>query len=203
MRPDWSTSGIGFFLGQKHCACKKIEIGCCKDGWRITLAGSRFLRPSETRFAPVEGEALALVWALEQTKFFTLGCDHLLVGTDHKPLTKLFGDRTLDEISNTRLFRLKQRALPWKFEVQYVPGKLNSFADATSRYPAVETPDDEENTTLTEALSGIRILENDDDYEDNTEMASAQVDLHKAQTVSWERVRSATVVDKQLNRLFF
>ena len=121
LRSDWSTTGIGFYLGQKYCNCLPVKIGCCETGWRITLAGSRFLRLLETRFAPIEGESLGLVWSLEQTKYFTLGCKTLLVGVDHKPLTKVFGDRTLDEISNPRLFRLKQRALPWKFEVQYVP----------------------------------------------------------------------------------
>ena len=133
LRTDWSTTGLGFFLGQKHCDCDVVKIGCCDNGWRITLAGSRFLRPSETRFAPVEGESLGVVWALEQTKYFTLGCKTLLVATDHKPLIKLFGDRTLDEISNTRLFRLKQRALPWSFEIHHVPSKQNPFADAASR----------------------------------------------------------------------
>ena len=82
---------------------------CCQTGWKITLAGSRFLQDAETRYAPIEGEALAVAWGLEQTKYFTLGCDDLLVVTDHKPLTKILGDRMLDEIHNTRLFRLKQR----------------------------------------------------------------------------------------------
>ena len=84
---------------------------------RLTLAGSRFLVAAEQRYAAVEGEALAIAWGLENTRYFTQGCNDLVVVTDHKPLTKLFGDRTLDEISNTRLFRLKQRTLPWKFEV--------------------------------------------------------------------------------------
>ena len=148
------------------------------------MAGSRFLRPSETRFAPIEGEALGITWALEQTKYFTMGCDTLLVATDHKPLVKLFGDRTLDEISNTRLFRLKQRSLPWKFTVQYVPGKLNPFADATSRYPATEGLEEEE-VSRTDVLSGLRIVEDmDDNIEETIETASIRIDLEKAQTVS-------------------
>jgi hypothetical protein len=72
---------------------------------------------------------------LEQTKYFTQGCSKLLVVTDHKPLTKIFGDRTLDEITNTRLFRLKQRTLPWQFDIKYLPGTTNLAADATSRHP--------------------------------------------------------------------
>ena len=53
-----------------------------------------------------------MAWDLEQTRYFTQGCDDLLVVTDHKPLVKVLGDRILDEISNTRLFRLKLRILP-------------------------------------------------------------------------------------------
>ena len=103
LHPDWSKTGIGFFL---FCTCNKITPKCCNNGWRITLAGSRFLKPAESRYAPVEGEALAIAWSLEQTKYFTQGCNKPVVVTDHKPLLKLFGDRTLDEIANPRLLPL-------------------------------------------------------------------------------------------------
>lgn len=62
LQPDWSKTGMGFFLSQKHCSCPSLSPGCCSTGWRITLAGSRFLRPAETRYAPIEGEALAIAW---------------------------------------------------------------------------------------------------------------------------------------------
>ena len=107
LRPDWSKTGIHFFLSQKHCNCAQLSPGCCDNGWKITLAGSRFLKLAEARYAPVEGEALAIAWSLEQTRYFTQGCDKLLIVTDHKPLVKLFGVRTLDEISKPRGFRLK------------------------------------------------------------------------------------------------
>ena len=71
LRTDYSDIGIGYFLSQKHCSCDGVTPGCCSTGWRITLAGSRFLNPAETRYAPVEGEALAIAWSLEQTKYFT------------------------------------------------------------------------------------------------------------------------------------
>ena len=105
LRRDWSQRGIGYFLLQKHCQCASRTPECCIDGWKITLAGSRFLSSAEQRYAPVEGEALAVAWSLEQTKYFTQGCTKLIVVTDHKPLVKILGDRTLDEISNTRIFR--------------------------------------------------------------------------------------------------
>ena len=136
LRTDWSSRGLGYFLLQKHCCCRSEVPDCCRTGWKITLAGSRFLGPHEERYAAIEGEALAVAWGLEQTRYFTQGCKDLIVVTDHKPLVKIFGDRTLDEISNTRLFRIKQRTLPWHFKIAYLPGKTNHAADATSRHPA-------------------------------------------------------------------
>ena len=97
---------------------------------------SRFLSNGESRYAAIEGEALAVAWGLEQTRFFTQGCDDLLVVTDHRPLVKIFGDRTLDKIAKTRLFRLKQRTLPWQFSIMHMPGTSNQAADAASRHPS-------------------------------------------------------------------
>jgi len=36
----------------------------------VVLAGSRFLSGAEQRYAPIEGEALAIAWDLEQTRTF-------------------------------------------------------------------------------------------------------------------------------------
>ena len=78
---------------------------------------------------------MAVAWALDDTKFFTLGRDNLIVATDHKSLVKIYGDRSLDEITNTRIFHLKERTLAWRFKVIYVPGKNIPASDATSRNP--------------------------------------------------------------------
>ena len=44
LSPDWSLTGVGYWLRQKHCQCPSLIPGCCPAGWRVTLAGSRFLR---------------------------------------------------------------------------------------------------------------------------------------------------------------
>ena len=115
--PDWSNCGIGYFLLRQHCHCPSGIPDCCPGGWKITLAGSRFLSSVEQGYAAIEGEELAVAWGLEQTKYFTQGCDNLVIVTDHQPLVKIFGDRTLDEILNSQLFPLKQRTLPWRFDI--------------------------------------------------------------------------------------
>ena len=79
LRPDWSNLGLGYYLTQKHCECSSYLPDCCEDGWQITLAGSRFLTDAEQNYVAIEGEALAIAWALEQSKYFTLGCEDLLV----------------------------------------------------------------------------------------------------------------------------
>jgi len=141
-RPDWSRQGIGYFLLQQHCSCTSGVPDCCTGGWRITLAGSRSLNSAEQRYAAIKGEALAVAWGLEQTRYFSQGCDNLVIDTEHKPLVKIFGDRTLDEITNSRLFRLKQNTLPWRFEIRHLPGKSNHATDATSRHPSQSCTED-------------------------------------------------------------
>ena len=87
----------------------------------MTLAGLRFLKAAETGYAPIEGECLGAKWALEQTRYFTLGCDPLIVVVDHKPLCGLLNDKSLEEITNARLLEMKEKMLKWKFTVVYRP----------------------------------------------------------------------------------
>jgi hypothetical protein len=184
LRPDWSRRGVGYFLSQKYCSCTSLLPDCCDDGWRITLAGSRFLSSAEQRYAPIEGEALAVAWGLEQTKYFTQGCDNLLVVTDHKPLVRILGDRTLDEISNTRIFRLKQRTLLWSFSIAHLPGKTNFAADATSRNPSP-------NNSIPPAMEDA----------EHAMIAAIHRDTNHLTTLSWECIATATSADPTLHLL--
>ena len=99
------------------------------------LAGSRFLRKSEENYWPVEGEALAVKWSLEDTRFFTWGCKDLHIQTDLRPLVKLLGGKPLDDIDNSRLLSFIERTMPWKFDIKYVPGHSIPGLDTTSRRP--------------------------------------------------------------------
>ncbi len=138
---DWSKVGIGFTLSQKHCKCKPDDStktyspNCGEGHWRLILAGSRFTKPAESRYAPIEGEALAVAYGLQQCRVFVLGSPNLIVAVDHKPLTKILNDRSLESIDNPRLLRIKEKTLPYSFEIIHVPGNSNMAPDATSRYP--------------------------------------------------------------------
>ncbi|KAK3755454.1 hypothetical protein QZH41_007878 [Actinostola sp. cb2023] len=191
LRPDWSRRGIGYFLLQKHCNCPSGIPDCCLGDWRITLVGSRFLASAEQRYAAIEGEALAVAWGLEHTRYFTQGCDDLVIVTDHKPLVKIFGDRTLDEITNSRLFRLKQRTLPWRFDIVHLPGKSNHAADATSRHPS---PSGSANGFSPSSLDEPEIIE-------SALMASIRKDAQELRAIPWSLLAQETAADPSFNHL--
>ena len=59
---NWSKKNIGFWLLQKYCTCEVITPMCCSTAWKIVFTGSRFTHSAESRYAPTEGEALAMVF---------------------------------------------------------------------------------------------------------------------------------------------
>ncbi len=132
---DWSRDGMGFLLMQKHCNCSsKDDPHCCKDGWKLVYAGSRFTKEAESRYSPTEGEATAVAWGLSKSKFFTLGCKNLIIASDHQPLVGYF-KKQLSQITSPRLLRIREKTLMYDFKVVYVPAKKNKGADAISRSP--------------------------------------------------------------------
>ena len=150
---DWSRDGIGFVVLQQHCSCNTAETPfCCKGGWKLALCGSRHLTSAEAGYAAVEGETLAIVWCLRKARLFLLGCPNLLIVTDHRPLVGLLKDRALGDITNPRLFRLKEKTLQYRFTIKYLPGKTNSAADALSRFPCIKSRPDAEDLRQEEEL---------------------------------------------------
>ena len=135
---DWSKAGIRFTLTQKHCTCQPPYRPGCGDGhWKLVFAGSRFTKDSESRYAPIEGEALAVVFGLQRCRMFVMGAPNLILAVDHAPLTKIFNDRPLKTISNPRVLQLKEKTLMYRYDICHMPGKSKTmkFPDITSRNP--------------------------------------------------------------------
>ena len=100
----------------------------------MCLVDSRFLHPAETRYAPIEGEALAVAYGLRQSRYFVLGCKDHIIATDHKPLLNVWNDRSLSDIQNRWLQILKEKNLLYSFDIVRVPGNKHLGPDAASRY---------------------------------------------------------------------
>ena len=193
---DWSVDGIGFLLTQKYCSCTAMTPTCCPDGWKLCLVGSRFTTPAESRYAPIEGEALAVAYALHQTRYYVLGCSNLIVATDHKPLLQVLNDRSLSEINNRRLLKLKEKTIPFRFSIVHVPGSKNKGPDAASRYPAHMS------TSGGDHSQSAAIDEQSDVAEDSATVSAASDTLYSVtNVVTWPMVREATASDPTLSQL--
>ena len=141
LQTDWSKEGIGYLLLQQHCDCNTEKApSCSENGWKLIYAGSRFTHETESRYAPTEGEALAVSWSLEHSKMFTLGSENLIISTDHRPLLGIFNNKELNSINNPRICNLKEKTLKFKFTIQYNPGKWHRGPDACSRNPTLPAP---------------------------------------------------------------
>ena len=133
--------GLGYSLQQFHgdgCKCK-----CAHRVWRNVQCGSRWLSEAESRYAPVEFEALAVAWGVHKCKYFLAGLPEFIIRNDHRTLIPLLNSKSLNEIDNPRVSRLIEKLRPYRYKAEHVSGIKNCVADALSRAP-VDQPTEED-----------------------------------------------------------
>ena len=96
--------------------------------WTPAAYFSRQLKGPEQRYSETEIEALAVVESVRHFNYYLYG-KTFVIYTDHKPLIQLLSSEHL----NPRLRRYAYKLQHWMVEIQYLPGKDNSLADALSR----------------------------------------------------------------------
>ena len=210
---DWSKIGIGFCLLQKRCDCEEDTPICCPGGWALVFCSSRYTTPAESRYSPVEGECLGVVWALKKAKYFVLGCNNLIVAVDHKPLLGILNDKEIQDIDNLRLSKLKEKTFRFSFKIIHVPGIKNRIADTTSRFPSYNLDQSVERNRLTRDI--VRGSVNNLDIEDEIDSAELEMELEshintligtlgnmdKTHAVSLSTVVRETAADNKLSKL--
>jgi len=147
--------GLGFALLQK--------VG---DSWRLVQCGSRFLSDTESRYAMIELELLAVVWATQKCRTYLLGLPSFTIVVDHQPLIPILNQYTLDMVENTRLQRLKAKLSMYVFTATWRKGKDHAIPDALSRAPVMDPSEEdiesaEDIQSMTSIASVIRIAEID------------------------------------------
>ena len=139
--------GLGYALLQDHGGGQ----------FRLVQCGSRFLTDTETRYATIELELLAVVWAMKKCKFYLTGLQHFNLVTDHRPLVPILNTYTLDAIDNPRLQRLKEKIAAFAFTATWRPGKELCIPDALSRFP-VSNPTIDDDALDAETSFSVRSI---------------------------------------------
>ena len=115
---------------------------------------SRKLTSVERRYSQIEREALAVVWACEKLHFYLYGIK-FTVKSDHAPLKILYAPTGKP---CARILRWALRLLPYKFDIQHIPG-ISNPADYFSRKPTDEaSEDDNQNIKDTEGFVNSVII---------------------------------------------
>ena len=89
---------------------------------------SRALSNVEKRYSQIERECLAILFAIQRFRIYLYGIS-FKVKTDHKPLLAMFSRKCQPP---PRIERWVARLMPYKFNIEYQAGHLNS-ADYLSR----------------------------------------------------------------------
>ena len=113
---DASQSGLGAALLQ--------------NGQPVAYA-SRALTPTETRYAQIEKELLAIVFACDHFEAYIYGRDAIQVETDHQPLVSIV-KKSLNSAPG-RLQRMLLRLQKYNLHLKYKRGQMMFLADTLSR----------------------------------------------------------------------
>ncbi len=125
--PDFSRE----FIIQTYASDTAIGavLSQTMDGEELAVAYlSRKLLPREQKYAAVEKECLAIVWAIDSLKHYLSGTTFEIV-TDHNPLTWL----NQMQSKNQRLLRWCLALQPYNFSIKHRSGKQHGNADGLSR----------------------------------------------------------------------
>ena len=122
---DASAVGAGAYLAQKQ-----------GDSHRVIGFTSMTFSDTQASYSTLERELTALRWGVKTFRPFLYGV-HFILHTDHQPLVHLHNMKLVC----SRLARTVEELSDFNFEIRYVPGHLNSAADALSRlnYQVPET----------------------------------------------------------------
>lgn len=125
-------------------SCFGLGAACMQDGRPVAYA-SRTLTDTETRYAQIEKELLAVVFACTKFRDYVYG-KSVVVETDHQPLVTIL--KKPIHTAPARLQRMMLRLQCFDITLVYKKGKHMYLADTLSRAPNTKVPPDAESDTF-------------------------------------------------------
>ena len=98
--------------------------------FRVVASGSKFLTPTQQRYATIELECLGVHFAVDKCSFYLKGAPSFNVVTDHKPLKGIF-KKDLFDIGSP----MREKLVEYNFSVTCVPGR-SRYIDTARVYLA-------------------------------------------------------------------
>ena len=124
---DASTTGLGITIWQKQ------DNGNTKP----IAYGSRYLNDTEKNYFIGELKFLAVVWGLENFRFYLYG-EKVHFYTDHLTLEPLIKRNRSNKQNSARLTRWLDRLTHFDISIQNIDGSNMKFTDYLSRNPVGE-----------------------------------------------------------------
>jgi hypothetical protein len=137
--PDWN---LQFHIDTD---ASDLGIGGClyqlPEGKRrvIKCFSKSFGSGPASRWATVDQEGYALVYAVDQCSTYLAAAKPFVIHTDHRPLLWMLG-QVSSHTSGARVYRWVLKLSQFNFTIEHVPGTKNILADALSRPPFVARP---------------------------------------------------------------
>ena len=129
-KTDGSGQAVGAVLSQKDDRGKETIVAC----------SSQKLNAVESRWAAFDKEYFALLYGVRQFRHY-LRFNEFIILTDSKPLTAAININTKNDASGKRV-RWSLELQSYDFQIRYKKGKQHSDADALSRHPDPDPPND-------------------------------------------------------------
>jgi len=129
IRCDASEDGIGGYLLQQ------VPVGAAVEEHVIMCWSRGYGNGPMSRWATVEKEAYALIYAVDQCAKYVAG-SHFVIETDHRPLLWML-QGVAKQNTGGKIFRWFYLLSSFDFEIRHIAGTTNVLADALSRSPVV------------------------------------------------------------------
>ena len=159
LKCDGSGSTVGAVLSQLDSRGKECIVSCA----------SQKLNSVEAKWSALDKEFFAIIWAVRYFKHY-LRFDKFKIVTDHRPLLSCLNINTNNDATGKRT-RWSLELQTYSFDLLYKKGAHNTDADALSRHPKPDEPQDSDSDDIFIAgamtTTEISLTEFNDDNDDN------------------------------------